>query len=276
MNCVYYESIKRELKTKTIYGCRCDEGCLCAKFFFLEEAVHCRCAFSSLTCIAGTRLSSRDYRHVIIYYKCWWAELCSIQIMTDPHRSIYTSLSPTLNLRGRVGSTAVNKLPSEPTHAPDILVRDPETTCTHLRAPGIGVVRNNIYDAYFFNESLTCACMQVLAQRSGRAWYARRTSDVIHVRGVLHHIAQWHATRSMESAAQSPSIRNKLSMSCIHTPSRARPNDARCSPSCTCLPLLSARTHAHAILHTHTHAHTHTHTHTQARMQAQPDTNGEN
>ena len=23
--CVYYESLKRELKTKTIYGCRCDE-----------------------------------------------------------------------------------------------------------------------------------------------------------------------------------------------------------------------------------------------------------
>jgi hypothetical protein len=121
--------------------------------------------------------------------------------------------------------------------------------------------RNNIYDSYCFHETLTCACMQVLAQRNGRAWYARRRSVVIHVRGVLHHIAQWHATRSMESAAQSPSIRNKLSMSCIHTPSRAKPNDAKCSPSCTCPPPLPARTQAHAILHTHKHTHTHTHTH---------------
>ena len=55
--------------------------------------------------------------------------------MADEHRSLYSSMAPTLNLRSRVGATSVSKLDSDP-HAPPEIVATVGSGGAHLRAPG--------------------------------------------------------------------------------------------------------------------------------------------
>jgi hypothetical protein len=117
--------------------------------------------------------------------------------MGDPHRTVYTSVAPQLNLRARVGATTVTKLPSEPAcAAPDILAREPCAPGAHLRAPGncAGPVRCIVCEVNMgrytcprcLAQYCAVACYQKHGQRCTESFYQEHVVDELHSRPVTN------------------------------------------------------------------------------------------
>ena len=115
--------------------------------------------------------------------------------MADPHRKVYTSMAPKLNLRGSVGTFTVNKLPSEAAGAPDIVAAEPSTVgMHHLRAHGAGTAPAPCVVCREKTGRYTCprclaqycavACYQKHGERCTESFYQEHVVDELHNRPV--------------------------------------------------------------------------------------------
>lgn len=114
--------------------------------------------------------------------------------MRDPHRTVYKSMAPQLNLRARVGATTVTKLSSEPGAAPDILAREPCAPGAHLCAPSTyaGLVRCVVCEVNMgrytcprcLGQYCSVACYQKHGERCTESFYQEHVVDELHARPV--------------------------------------------------------------------------------------------